>query len=412
MKVAVTGVGVTCAAGLDGASLLSAALAGQSAARLLADVPEFGLQRAVAALCPTDFSIPGIAAHQLLDLDRVSLFSLHAAQQALAQAEASGRTLTRETLPVLWGCSMGGLSTLDTGYVDVLVRGKKRVRPTTVPMAMPSAPAFHVAHHFGLQGPVHTVSAACASSALAIGQACRMIERGEAQQVMVGGVDSMVAPTVLRAWQASGALAPADPDEPHASCRPFDARRTGFTMGEGAAALLLESATSALARQAPVLGWVRGFGHTSDIGHISRPSAAPQAAAMRAALRDAGLEQLESVSYINAHGTATLAGDAVEATSIREAFGSHADRLPVSSTKPVHGHLLGGAGALEAVLTLLALRAGVLPPNAHLRTLGEDVAPLHVLRERVGVPAGALALSNSFAFGGVNAVLALQSPVD
>jgi 3-oxoacyl-[acyl-carrier-protein] synthase II len=167
-------------------------------------------------------------------------------------------------------------------------------------------------------------------------------------------------------------------------------------MGDGAAALLLESADSALSRQAPVLGWVRGFGHTSDTAHISRPSQEPQAAAMRAALQDAGISRLEEVDYVNAHGTATVLGDAVEA----------------ASTKQVHGHLLGGAGALEAVVTLLALRQGLLPPNAHLQTLGDDVAPLRVLREACQVRPGGLALSNSFAFGGVNAVLALQAAID
>lgn len=412
MKVAVTGLGATCASGIDLASLWSAVLAGQSSARLLDAVPEIGLQGAVVSLCRTDLSLPGVPQHALLDLDRVSLFSLHAAQQALAQAESQGRAIDRESLPVLWGCSMGGLGTLDTGYSDLLIRNKKRVRPTTVPMAMPSAPAFHVAHHLGLKGTVSTLSAACASSALAIGQACRMIERGEAQQVLVGGVDSMVAPAVLRAWQASGALARADAAAPRTSCRPFDASRSGFTMGDGAAALLLESADSAQARQAQVLGWVRGFGHTSDIAHISRPSKEPQAAAMLAALKDAGVGHLEDVDYINAHGTATVLGDAVEAASIREVFQSRSEPIPVSSTKQVHGHLLGGAGALEAVVTLLALRHGQLPPNAHLEKLGDDVAPLHVLREGCAIRAGGLALSNSFAFGGVNAVLALQAAFD
>jgi 3-oxoacyl-(acyl-carrier-protein) synthase len=410
MKVAITGLGATCASGANTLELLDNLLKGQSSVRAIDDAPDIGLSRAVAAICSTELEIPGVKPHLLLDIDRVSLFSLHAAQQALAQAESQGAgLLARESLPVLWGCSMGGLSTLDAGYVDVMVRGRKRVRPTTVPMAMPSAPAFHVAHHFGLLGPVSTISAACASSALAIGQACRMIERGEASQVLVGGVDSMVAPTVLRAWQASGALARADLESPQQSCRPFDGERSGFAMGDGAAALLLESEESARARRAEVLGWVRGFGHTSDISHISRPSAASQVAAIRAALADASVADQESVGYINAHGTATDVGDGVEASSIREVFQGYAERLPVSSTKALHGHLLGGAGALEAVVSLLALRRCVLPANAHLRTLGGDCAPLHVLREPTAIRPGALALSNSFAFGGINAVLAIEA---
>lgn len=408
MKIAITGLGATCASGLSADALIDALLAGTSAVRLQPDVPEYGLLQAVAAVCRTDLSVPGIEPHHLIDVDRVSLFSLHAAQQALAQAEQAG-PLGRAHVPVLWGCSMGGLATLDAAYVDVLSRGKKRVRPTTVPMSMPSAPAFHVAHHFGLHGPVSTFSAACASSALAIGQACRMIERGEATQVLVGGVDSMVTPTTLRAWQACGALARADASDPSLSCKPFDAQRSGFAMGDGAAALLLESEASARERQAPVWGWVRGFGHTSDIGHISRPGVPAQVAAMQAALHDAQAAP-DAVAYINAHGTATPVGDAVEAASIRELFGAAgAERLPVSSTKALHGHLLGGAGALEAVVTLMALRRGLLPANAHLGELGTDVTPLNVLRANTPVAPGALALSNSFAFGGVNVVLALSA---
>ena len=197
MKVAITGFGATCASGLDLATLWAAVLAGKSSAQLLDAVPEIGLQGVTVSMCSTDFTLPGLPPHELLDLDRVSLFSLHAAQQALSQAESQGQALDRESVSLLWGCSMGGLSTLDAGYSDLLIRHKKRVRPTTVPMAMPSAPAFHVAHHFGLKGTVSTLSAACASSALAIGQTCRMIERGEARQVLVGGVDSMMAPAVL-----------------------------------------------------------------------------------------------------------------------------------------------------------------------------------------------------------------------
>jgi 3-oxoacyl-[acyl-carrier-protein] synthase II len=410
MKIAITGLGTTCASGTSTAALMSSILSGQGAVRALNDVPEFGLTRAAAAICTDDLTIPSIAKHLLLDIDRVSLFSLHAAEQAIAQSESRhAAPLQRDSVAILWGCSMGGLSTLDAGYLDVLVRGKKRIRPTTVPMSMPSAPAFHVAHHFGLKGPVSTISAACASSALAIGQACKMIDRGEAQQMLVGGVDSMVAPTVLRAWQASGALASAHLGDPRLSCKPFDAQRQGFVMGDGAAALMLESEASARARKAEILGWVRGFGHTSDISHISRPGAASQAAAMRAALQDAGVRSVEEVGYVNAHGTATLVGDAVEAASIKDVFENYASRLPISSTKPLHGHLLGGAGALEAVITLLSLKEGMLPANANLENLSEDCAHLNVLREPTRIAKGALALSNSFAFGGINSALVLEA---
>lgn len=408
MRVAVTGLGVMCASGAHPADLHQAMIEGRSAVAPRQDAPELGLQRAVSALCPAQFTIDSLPAHQLLDLDRVTLFSLHAGLQAIQAAEAAA-PLARERMPVVWGCSMGGIGTLDEAYIDLLERRKKRARPMTVPMSMPSAPAFFLAHHLQLLGPVSTFTAACASSALAIGQAARMIERGEADAVLCGGGESMVTPAAMRAWQMTGALSPTDPVDASRSCRPFDARRNGFAMGEGAGALVLESVASARRRGAPIHGYVRGFGHTSDIAHISRPSQPSQVAALRAALADAGLAP-DQIHYLNAHGTATVLGDLVEAGSIQEAFGACAERLPVSSTKGLHGHTLGGSGAIESIVTLQALQHRLLPPNAHLEAIDPNLPALNFLRQAKPLPGGTThAVSNSFAFGGVNACLVLES---
>jgi 3-oxoacyl-[acyl-carrier-protein] synthase II len=238
-----------------------------------------------------------------------------------------------------------------------------------------------------------------------------MIARGEADAVLAGGADSMVTPAGLRAWHMTGALAGADTVDPARSCKPFDARRTGFAMGEGAAALVLENAEAAERRGANILGYVCGFGHGTDVAHISRPSSPSQVAAMRAALDDAGLAA-DRIDYLNAHGTATALGDQVEAESIREVFGNHALRMPVGSTKAMHGHTLGAAGALEAIVCLVSLWRRLVPPNPHLDAVDANTPSLCLPRAAIALNGAAVvhALSNSFAFGGVNASLVFASP--
>lgn len=412
MRVCITGLGVQSACGSDPDALHRAMVEGRSAVRPLPDDPEIGLQRALVATCPEPGAIEGVPAHELMDLDRVAHFSIDVALQALRAAQSAGAPLPLERMPVVWGCSMGGLSTLDTAFHDLLERRKKRVRPMTVPMAMPSAPAFYVARYTQAQGPVTTLTAACASSALAIGQAARLIARGEAESVITGGTESTVDPCALRAWQATGALAVPDATDAARSCKPFDLQRNGFVVGEGAAALVLESEASAARRGAEVLGWILGFGHTSDLGHISRPTSPSQIEAMRQALEEAGIGPDDPL-YLNAHGTATALGDEVEAASIHAVFGGRAAPLPVSSTKALHGHTLGASGALEAIVTLQALRHGHLPGNVHLREPAPQAASLHLLRTVRALDDAAerrrIGVSNSFAFGGINASLVLEA---
>lgn len=409
MRIAITGLGAICPSGSDVPTTMAALWHNRSAIRALPAFADYGLAPMACGVVSDDVSLPGIAPHLVRGIDRVSLFSIACAQEALAQAEAAG-PLPRATMPLLWGCSMGGLGTLDEAYQDLITHAKRRVRPTTVPYAMPSAPAFHVAHHLGVRGPSTSLTVACASSALAIAQGCRLIASGEAQAVLVGGAESMMRPATRRAWQMSQAVCEAEAEHPEQSCRPFAQQRHGFAMGEGAACLVLESDDSVRARGAEVLGWVRGWGHTTDAAHISQPDLQAQAAAMRQALAHAGIEARD-VAYLNAHGTATAAGDASEGRAILEVFGHDHPGLPVSSTKAHHGHLIGAAGALEAIVTLASLRAGLLPGNPHSAERDAALAELNVFQEPMALGAGAsrLGLTNSFAFGGVNVALVVEA---
>ncbi|MEO8296757.1 MAG: beta-ketoacyl-[acyl-carrier-protein] synthase family protein [Burkholderiales bacterium] len=412
MRVCVTGYGVICPSGADVPTALDQLWNQRSAIRAVSGPVDHGGERMACGLCAEDIVPDGLAPHLVRGIDRVSLLSLVSARQALHQAEASG-ALQRAEMPLVWGCGMGGLGTLDQGYHDLLTHHKQRLRPTTVPYAMPSAPAFHVAHHLGVRGPSSTLTVACASSALAIAQGARLIASGEASAVLVGGVESMLKPVILRAWQMSQTVCDAEEDHPEQSCRPFSSARHGFAMGEGAASLVLESEASARERGAQVLGWVRGWGHTTDALHISRPDTAAQAQAMRQALAHAGVRAAE-VAYLNAHGTATPAGDISEAQAILALFGQDNPGLPVSSTKAMHGHLIGASGALEAIVTLASLRAGLLPGNPHSAPLDEQVGALNVFAApiRLAPDAPRLGMSNSFAFGGVNVALVLEGAHD
>jgi nodulation protein E len=265
---------------------------------------------------------------------------------------------------------------------------------------MSNAGASHISMEFGLHGPAYTISTACSSSAHAIGNALWMVRSGAAPLAIAGGSEAPIFLGGLKAWEAMRVVSPD-------TCRPFSVDRSGMVLGEGGAMLVLEPLERALARGAKPLAEIVGFGMSSDACHVTQPSAEGAARAIRSALRDAGLAP-EQVGYINAHGTATEANDHMEAAAIHAVFGCHTAALPVSSTKSMHGHTLGAAGAIEAVATVLALRNGVLPPTANFTQADPrcdlDVIPNHSRVARVQV-----ALSQSFAFGGLNAVLAFRA---
>jgi 3-oxoacyl-[acyl-carrier-protein] synthase II len=343
-------------------------------------------------------------APQLRMLDRVSQFALAAASQAVAQAGAVFEGLDRGRAGVFIGTGMGGAETADDGYHILYAEQSDRVKPFSVLLAMNNAAASWIGIEHRLAGPNLTYSTACSSSAVAIGEAARRIASGETDVMIAGGAEAPLNFGTLKAWEALRTLAPADAADPGASCKPFDRKRNGLVLGEGAAMVVLEDWDRARARGANVLAEVAGYGLCTDATHITRPSVAGQAEAMRRALKDAGMDAA-GIGYINAHGTGTQANDGVETAAIKEVFGASAHRTPVSSTKSMHGHLLGAAGALEFVAALLAMRAGVLPPTINLRDPDPECDLDYVaLGAREGVRVDAV-MSNSFAFGGTNAVL-------
>ena len=402
-RVAVTGAGVVSPLGKSLAEFHAALAEGRSGIRRLPESVTQGSGVQVGALVDWN-PAPMFKEAEAANIDRVSQFALAAAAQALAASRLDLSTADRDRIGVYWGTGMGGAHTLESAYKHVYGAGEWRLRPLTVVMAMNNAAGSNVAVRHGLRGPFANFSTACSSSAMALGEAMRTIMAGRADAIVAGGSEALLTPGTLAAWQALRTLAPADAADPAASCKPFDKRRAGLVLGEGAAAFVLEEESRARARGAPIHALLTAYGNSCDAAHMSRPDRDGQVRAMREALIEAGLEP-KAIGYINAHGTATAVGDIVEAEAINVVFGAAASDVPVSSTKSLHGHLLGGAGALEFAVALLALEKGVLAPTAFLEQPDPACRVRHVrLRaERVAPPRAVM--SNSFAFGGSNVVL-------
>jgi nodulation protein E len=335
---------------------------------------------------------------ELILMDPFSQYAVAAAGQAVAQAGLTFGGDLAETTGVIIGSAGGGLSTTDDNYRAVYQDGKARVHPFVVPRLMMNAAPSQVAVRFGLQGPTYAVSSACSSGNHAIGQAFHLIRSGAAQVMLAGGSDAMLCFGGIKAWEGLRVLSPT-------GCRPFSADRDGMVMGEGAAVFVLEEMDHARARGADIWAEVAGFAMTSDAVDMVQPSVAGAARAMRLALRDAGMMASE-VGYINAHGTGTRANDRCESRSIGQVFGDAVP--PMSSTKSMHGHLMGGAGAVELLACLMALRDGVLAPTIGY-VAGDADCPLDVVPNVARDMRVRATISNSFAFGGLNAVLALRA---
>ena len=272
----------------------------------------------------------------------------------------SGVELTqelRERSAIVCGSAVGGQASIEAGFEDLWVQARGRVHPLTIPKTMANAGASHISMDLGLSGPVYTISTACSSANHAMGQAFRLLRDGEADLAITGGSEAIFTVGMLKAWEAMRVVSPD-------TCRPFSKDRRGMILGEGGAMMVLESFEAAKARGAKIYAEICGMGMTSDAHHLTQPTVDGPARAMRGALREAGIAP-EEVGYINAHGTGTLGNDPIETRAIREVFGAHADKLAVSSTKSMHGHALGAAGALEAIATVLALHHGILPPTAN-----------------------------------------------
>ncbi len=403
--VAVTGTGVVSPIGKTLAEFDDALFAGRSAVRAQRlDLP--GIDLPPVPVASADFDAGAEVAPSRVPLDRATAMALFAAREAARAAGLEPGRFDPERLGVFWGSGMAGAATFEatcrTVYAD-----RRRMRPTSVVTTMPNAPVAEIALLFGARGAALAYACACASSAVAIGEAMRAIRAGWIDVAIAGGSEALLTPGVLASWQAMRVLAPmgasaGDAAAVAASCRPFAADRAGFALGEAAAAFVLESADHARARGVAAFAALAGYATNCDGVHITNPDAAGQVRAMSAALADAGLAASD-IGYVNAHGTATTAGDAAEAESVARVFGARG--VPISSTKAIHGHLLGAGGAVELLAALRALHHRRLPPTAHVREADPSFAIDLVTGVARESPTLAAVLSNSFAFGGTNAVL-------
>jgi 3-oxoacyl-[acyl-carrier-protein] synthase II len=337
-------------------------------------------------------------------LDHVSQFALAAADQAMKSSGLEKSGVDQCRVGVYWGTGMGGAETIDAGYKSLYTTGVWRTHPLNVIKSMNSAAGSNLSLRYGLRGPFANFSTACSSAAMAIGEAMRTISAGRADAILVGGSEALLTPGMLLAWHASRTYATTDKHNMSASCKPFDIKRTGLVLGEGAGAFVLENETQARARGAQIYGLVTGYGNSCDAVHISRPDCDGQVRAMLEALADAGLEPRD-VAYVNAHGTATPVGDIVEAAALNKVFGPHTSDLLVSSTKSLHGHLLGASGAIEFAVALVALKEGLIAPTGFLDEPDPECALHHVAIKSLRIQPPRAVMSNSFAFGGSNVVL-------
>ena len=339
----------------------------------------------------------------LVILERFALFAVAAAREAVAQSGLRFEGELGERTAIVTGSSVGGQFAEEEGYQRLYRENNPRVAPLTIPRTMANAGASQISLEFGIHGPAYTVSTACSSSNHAIGQAFWMIRSGQVKAAVTGGSEAVFSEGLLRAWEAMRVVSP----EP---CRPFSADRRGLSLGEGGAMFVLEEWEHARARGAAIIGEVVGFGMSSDAHHITQPCASGPARAMQWALEDAQLSP-EEIDYINAHGTGTQANDATESEAIRNVFGAAAEQVLVSSTKSLHGHALGAAGAIEAVLTSQALRCQTVPPTVNFRER-DPACNLNIVANEARRAPLRTALSNTFAFGGLNATLVLRRGPD
>ena len=405
-RIVVTGLGCVTPLGVDVRSTWEGASTGRSGVRTIErfDASEYSVR--FAGQLPGEVEIEGLSGKEARRLDRFILLALGAAQEALRDAGVVVTPESADRTGVAIGTGIGGIQTLYEGYQTLMTSGPRRVSPFVIPMSIGNMAAGYVAIQYGLRGPNLCHTSACTSSAHSIGESARLIERGDADVMLAGGAEAAATPIGLAGFGAMRALSTRN-QAPEAASRPFDRDRDGFVIGEGAAVLVLEELEHARARGAKIRGIVLGYATTCDAAHVASPTENAEGAqrCMRLALADAGLSPAD-VDYLNAHATSTPAGDPAEARAIRAVFGPHVDRVAVSSTKSMTGHLLGAAGAVEALLCIRALETGLLPPTINLEQPDPECALDHVANKARQVRAR-VALSNSFGFGGSNATLVL-----
>jgi nodulation protein E len=398
-RVVITGVGVVSAIGLNAQEFWDSLSAGRSGIDFIKKVDMTGMRFQKAA------EIHGFDAAAIFDekllmwLDPFAQFGIAAAREAIADSGIEFTAELKENTGVITGSCLGGKETEDEQYRKLYAEGKQRQPPGAIPKVMANAVASHVSMEFGFSGATFTTSTACSSANHAIGQAFWLVRQGTLDVAIAGGSEAPICNGHLRAWETMRVVSPD-------TCRPFSKDRTGMVLGEGGAMLVMETLESAQARGAKIYAEIAGFGMSADAHHLTMPLAAGAAKAMRGAISDAGLAA-EQIGYVNAHGTATQANDSMETEAIKLVFGDRARDLPVSSTKSMHGHTLGAAGAVESAAAILALHHSLLPPTANFNEYDPE-CDLDVIPNEARPAAIEAAISNSFAFGGLNAVLAFK----
>jgi nodulation protein E len=396
-RVVITGLGIISPLGNTAARMETSLREGRVAIAPLTTVATEALAVKIGAEVK-DIDTGQFDEKKLPLLDRCAQFALTAARQAVAQSGLDLHALGPRAATIL-GVGVGGIVTLNECFRRVYAEGAKRLHPFTVPKLMISAPMSHISMEHGITGPSFTVASACASANHAIGVASQMVKSGAVTAAVTGGTEAMLTFGTLKGWEALRVMSPE-------MCRPFSKNRSGMVLGEGAGIFVIENRNHAVARGATILAEIAGFGMSSDASDIVLPNAEGAAVAMRACLDDAGLNP-EGVAYINAHGTGTPANDPTEAGAIRAVFGPHADKLAVSSTKSMHGHALGTAGTIELAATVIAMNGEFIPPTANF-TEPDPACDFDVMPNSARMKPFDVALSNSFAFGGHNAVLAIK----
>lgn len=398
-RIVVTGIGGLCGLGTNAPAIWQAMREGRSAIGPITAHELYDLKVKVGSEVK-DLPDHGIDRKRLVTMDRFSLLAVIAAKEAMAQSGLKIDESNTYRVGAIVGVGVAGWEALEESYRTLLIEKRNRIGIFTVPKVMPGAPAGQVSMSLGLRGPSFGVTSACSSSNHAFASAMDQLRLGRADAMVVGGTEAPLVWGIMKAWEALRILSPE-------TCRPFSADRQGLVMGEGAAMAVLETYEHAKARGATILAELAGAGLSADASDIVAPTVEGPAAAMRACLADAGLNP-EDVDYVNAHGTGTKANDMIETMAIKQVFKDHASRLSVSSTKSMHAHCLGASGALELIACVMAIREGVVPPTANYRVPDPDcdldVTPNSARERKVRA-----AISNGFAFGGTNAVIALKA---
>ena len=407
-RVFVTGVGVVSPLGNSIPAFWEQLIAGKSGAGPITrfDASSYGTRFACEV---KDFSTEGVIDRKdAKRMDRFAQFAVVATAEAIRNAHLDLDSINRDRAGVILGSGIGGMETFEAQHLTLIERGPDRVSPFFIPMMISDMAAGQVSIQFGLRGPNFCTVSACASGAHAIGEALRLIRSGDADMIIAGGSEATITPMAIAGFSNARTLSTRN-DDPQRASRPFDQDRDGFVIGEGAGVLVLESEDHARHRDAPPIGELCGYGASGDAYHITAPSADGDGAAraMRRALEDARTRP-EDVHYINAHGTATPTGDPIEVAAVKRVLGEHARHVMMSSTKSMTGHLLGAAGGLEAVITALTLKLGVVPPTINLEH-PDPQCDLDFVPNRAREARAQTALSNSFGFGGHNVTLVMKA---